>query len=259
MKRRHRGRNPGEEPVERYRTYNVALRVGHQIRLGQIGQQTRQRGLPQLGQTRENLLKLGRRWNVAGQLKNVIPVGEDRAIRGLDGERRHLGRHRAWRASRLKKGHGAGGIAETPQSRGEVLVAGNVFGLLGGVQSVLVEQSPIGNRNRFYGAFFKRADRVRKDRRRCKAAAGQQQRQYCESFAIYCAPQHFLYFFPLPQGQGSLRPAFCLAITGALAGEASPPRNCSAAISFSLLRWMLRVRSRIEFWAAWRCASLMAG
>jgi len=27
-------------------------------------------------------------------------------------------------------------------------------------------------------------------------------------FVLHQAPQHFLYFFPLPQGQGSLRPTF---------------------------------------------------
>ena len=30
-----------------------------------------------------------------------------------------------------------------------------------------------------------------------------------------CAPQHFLYFFPLPHGQGALRPTFGSARTAA--------------------------------------------
>ena len=34
------------------------------------------------------------------------------------------------------------------------------------------------------------------------------------------APQHFLYFLPLPQGHGSFRPTFCL-VTGAAASPAA--------------------------------------
>ena len=52
------------------------------------------------------------------------------------------------------------------------------------------------------------------------------------------------------------RPSSC-AITGCCAVDASPPTNCSAASSFSFLRWMLRVKSITEFCAAllrrWRC------
>lgn len=43
-------------------------------------------------------------------------------------------------------------------------------------------------------------------------------------FFLYASPssegaQHFLYFFPLPQGQGSLRPARAETITGCGAGS----------------------------------------
>ncbi len=50
---------------------------------------------------------------------------------------------------------------------------------------------------------------------------------------VQCAPrgakhqrmQHFLYFLPLPQGQGSLRPIFVLGRTGSLAGpEGAAPK-----------------------------------
>lgn len=43
------------------------------------------------------------------------------------------------------------------------------------------------------------------------------------------APWHFLYFFPLPQGHGSLRPTFCPTTTGwALpgGGGALAPLRC---------------------------------
>src|SRR5580700_4810667 len=61
--------------------------------------------------------------------------------------------------------------------------------------------------------------------------------------ALY-APWHFLYFLPLPQGHGSLRPTLSLLMTCLLrALEPSPPTICSSAISFSFLRWMLRVKS----------------
>jgi hypothetical protein len=35
---------------------------------------------------------------------------------------------------------------------------------------------------------------------------------------VFYAPQHFLYFFPLPQGQGSLRPTFLPTFTLFVAG-----------------------------------------
>ena len=59
-------------------------------------------------------------------------------------------------------------------------------------------------------------------------------------------PWHFLYFFPLPQGHGSLRPVFCPVTTGVAPRESSPPMNCNSAISRSFLRWMLRVKSSID-------------
>src|ERR1019366_2262111 len=57
------------------------------------------------------------------------------------------------------------------------------------------------------------------------------------------APWHFLYFLPLPQGQGSLRPVFWPVTTGVPPRESSPPTNCNCSISRSFLRWMLRVKS----------------
>src|SRR3954465_3214885 len=43
-------------------------------------------------------------------------------------------------------------------------------------------------------------------------------------FTVYYVPWHFLYFFPLPQGQGSLRPTFSCSRTIVLTGPgASPP------------------------------------
>jgi len=33
------------------------------------------------------------------------------------------------------------------------------------------------------------------------------------------APQHFLYFFPLPHGQGSFRPIFFFLVTGCFGGD----------------------------------------
>src|SRR5260370_28507120 len=67
------------------------------------------------------------------------------------------------------------------------------------------------------------------------------------------APQHFLYFFPLPQGHGSLRPAF-LAETACFFSvpPLPPPANCSSALSLSFLRWMLRVKSSTPDWAVRR-------
>src|ERR1039458_7337197 len=73
------------------------------------------------------------------------------------------------------------------------------------------------------------------------------------------APWHFLYFFPLPHGHGSLRPVFCPVTTGVALRESSPPMNCNASISRSFLRWMLRVKSSIVDFAACRCASLGSG
>src|SRR5580704_10173758 len=65
----------------------------------------------------------------------------------------------------------------------------------------------------------------------------------------YAAPWHFLYFFPLPQGHGSLRPTLAPAATVFVPPESSPP-NCSPASSFSFLRSILRVKSSI-----WRLAA----
>src|SRR5450759_772478 len=73
------------------------------------------------------------------------------------------------------------------------------------------------------------------------------------------APWHFLYFFPLPQGQGSLRPVFCPVTTGVAPPDPSPPTNCNCSISRSFLRWMLRVKSSIVDLAASRCCSLGSG
>lgn len=39
--------------------------------------------------------------------------------------------------------------------------------------------------------------------------AGTDQKLFRLLFHYLLAPQHFLYFLPLPQGQGSLRPIFC--------------------------------------------------
>src|SRR5580704_7033404 len=71
------------------------------------------------------------------------------------------------------------------------------------------------------------------------------------------APWHFLYFLPLPHGQGSLRPAF-FAETACFFSAAVPlpPTNCSSAISLSFLRWILRVKSSTTVWAARRCSPL---
>src|ERR1039458_4145722 len=73
----------------------------------------------------------------------------------------------------------------------------------------------------------------------------------------YPAPWHFLYFFPLPHGQGSLRPTFCPTATVLGPLESSPPTG-SAASSLSFLRSMLRVKSCICAWAARRCSSATA-
>src|ERR1017187_5898770 len=71
------------------------------------------------------------------------------------------------------------------------------------------------------------------------------------------APWHFLSFFPLPHGHGSLRPTFCPTATVLGPLESSPP-NCSAASSLSFLRSMLRVKSSICALAARRRSSSAA-
>src|ERR1017187_8421807 len=73
----------------------------------------------------------------------------------------------------------------------------------------------------------------------------------------YPAPWHFLYFFPLPHGQGSLRPTFCPTVTVRDPLESSPP-SCNAASSLSFLRSILRVKSSICALAARRCSSATA-
>src|ERR1019366_7170893 len=73
------------------------------------------------------------------------------------------------------------------------------------------------------------------------------------------APWHFLYFLPLPQGLGSLRPVFWPVTTGLAPRESSPPANCNCSISRSFLRWMLRVKSSIVDFAPSRCCSLGSG
>src|SRR5580704_12002904 len=65
----------------------------------------------------------------------------------------------------------------------------------------------------------------------------------------YAAPWHFLYFFPLPHGQGSLRPTLAPVATVLDPPESSPP-NCRPASSLSFFRSRLRVKSSI-----WRLAA----
>src|ERR1039458_10170583 len=73
------------------------------------------------------------------------------------------------------------------------------------------------------------------------------------------APWQCLYFLPLPQGHFSLRPTFLPATTCLGVLVPSPPTNCSSAISFSFLRWTLRVKSCMVLWAARRLCSLGSG
>src|ERR1700677_1282168 len=138
---------------------------------------------------------------------------------------------------------------ETPGSRDEPFRASGVLSLLCGVQAELVLKRLIRRQNCFYGPFLVILDIIR-EYGRMGHDAGQQTDQ---------EPQHFLYFFPLPQGHGSFRPTVFLASTGCLAVDASPPTNCSAASSFSFLRWMLRVRSMTELCAAWLTPEALAG
>src|ERR1035437_6650353 len=54
------------------------------------------------------------------------------------------------------------------------------------------------------------------------------------------APWHFLYFLPLPQGQGSLRPVFWPVTTGVAPREPAPPAHCNCSISRYALRRLFR-------------------
>ena len=53
----------------------------------------------------------------------------------------------------------------------------------------------------------------------------------------YSAPWHFLYFLPLPQGQGSLRPTFSPVRRWAAWAASPAPANCAASSSRCFLRW----------------------
>src|SRR5262249_25599102 len=171
--------------------------------------------------------------------------GEDDTVRGPDRQLRRLSPDSQGRAAGLEQGHRARRVVETPKSGRQVLLAGAVVGLFGGVQAIFFVKCLIRDTYGRYGALFQLANLVRKD----GGGKGRGEEDGNQ------APQHFLYFFPLPQGHGSLRPALDWAIFGFEAGEASPPTNCSAAISFSFLRWIFRVRSMTEFWAAWETAT----
>src|SRR5204863_1888554 len=68
------------------------------------------------------------------------------------------------------------------------------------------------------------------------------------SYSLYpFAPQHFLYFLPEPQGQGSLRPIFAAPRTTCCTGCKSPEpamRACSNSRRF--LRWKASSRSSTD-------------
>src|ERR1700688_136865 len=51
------------------------------------------------------------------------------------------------------------------------------------------------------------------------------------------APQHFLYFLPLPQGQGSLRPTFSPERTTCWTCMSPAPAIRACSSSFFFLRW----------------------
>src|SRR5579875_3176987 len=55
------------------------------------------------------------------------------------------------------------------------------------------------------------------------------------------APWHFLYFLPLPQGQGSLRPIFSRRTTCCGFSITPPPIICISACSRRLRRWYSRI------------------
>src|SRR5580700_4640145 len=60
------------------------------------------------------------------------------------------------------------------------------------------------------------------------------------------APQHFLYFLPLPQGQGSLRPTFSPRTTCCTACISPAPAMRACSSSRRLRRWKASSMSSIE-------------
>src|SRR5271167_4446870 len=65
------------------------------------------------------------------------------------------------------------------------------------------------------------------------------------------APQHFLYFLPLPQGQGSLRPIFSPERTTCCTCMSPAPAIRACSNSFFFLRWKASSISSTEV-ATWR-------
>src|SRR5579863_1190894 len=92
----------------------------------------------------------------------------------------------------------AGGVCEPVCGNGVLLGSGTVGGILGVLQPVFMPDLLVWNGGRGDRSFRPFTDRVGKNRGAGNDGQEQQQRSH--------APWHFLYFFPLPQGQGSLRP-----------------------------------------------------
>src|ERR1700682_5015622 len=65
------------------------------------------------------------------------------------------------------------------------------------------------------------------------------------------APQHFLYFLPLPQGHGSLRPTFSPERTTCWTCMSPAPAMRACSSSFFFLRWKASSISSTEV-ATWR-------
>ena len=86
LERRHRRRDFRVEPVERHRSDDVAFRIGDQAIARQIAEQGRQRRLVEFGQMSVQLGESVRRRQIAGDLENVVAVGEDHAVGRSDGQ-----------------------------------------------------------------------------------------------------------------------------------------------------------------------------
>src|ERR1035441_6810144 len=79
-----------------------------------------------------------------------------------------------------------------------------------------------------------------KSLRRKKALASSEERSDrfpTGAYSYFSAPWHFLYFFPLPQGQGSLRPTFSPVRRCAGWLASPPPDRLAASSSRTFLRW----------------------
>src|SRR5579863_5890899 len=252
-------RDPGLKPIEGHRPQNVPLGVRNQPFFWQESDQGREWRMVQLGKLGIERLQIRSFWSRACEPENIVALEEKRPIGPL----------------RLIKGESPSGIAKPPAVSRKVLPRSCIIRLLGIFEPVFPIEVHVRHRNHFRRPPGKFPDLLGEDAAEQGPEARGQEKHPDESGQLRSpltgpwplapspcsltgpwppapgpcpqAAQHFLYFFPLPHGQGSLRPAFFSESTGCCGSEDSPPPNCNAASSLSFLRWILRVKSSTEF------------